>query len=97
MMLSCTSDVPPQMVVARPAELATLAGQFLRAHRGVGPERGQVTGLGSPALHLQGRKDGGSHRRCGSRVGLLYRMLTCWIPVVIGWPVMRWLTNNEMV
>jgi glycosyltransferase 2 family protein len=28
---------------------------------------------------------------------LLYRVLTCWIPVVIGWPMMRWLTNNEMV
>ena len=28
---------------------------------------------------------------------LLYRVLTCWLPVVIGWPVMRWLTNNEMV
>jgi glycosyltransferase 2 family protein len=28
---------------------------------------------------------------------LLYRVLTCWIPVVIGWPMMRWPTNNEMV
>ncbi|MGB9307452.1 MAG: lysylphosphatidylglycerol synthase transmembrane domain-containing protein [Mycobacterium sp.] len=28
---------------------------------------------------------------------LLYRVLTCWLPVFIGWPVMRWLTNNEMV
>jgi hypothetical protein len=37
----------------------------------------------------------------GAAVGvpwvLLYRVLTCWIPVVIGWPMMRWLTNNEMV
>jgi hypothetical protein len=24
-------------------------------------------------------------------------VLTCWIPVVIGWPMIRWLTNNEMV
>jgi glycosyltransferase 2 family protein len=28
---------------------------------------------------------------------LLYRVLTCWLPVFVGWPVMRWLTNNEMV
>ena len=28
---------------------------------------------------------------------LLYRVLTCWLPVFIGWPVMRWLTDNEMV
>lgn len=28
---------------------------------------------------------------------LLYRVLTCWLPVFIGWPVMRWLTRNEMI
>jgi glycosyltransferase 2 family protein len=28
---------------------------------------------------------------------LLYRVLTCWLPVVIGWPVMRWLSNNDMI
>ncbi len=28
---------------------------------------------------------------------LLYRILTCWLPVFVGWPVMRWLTKNEMV
>ncbi|HZE15251.1 MAG TPA: lysylphosphatidylglycerol synthase transmembrane domain-containing protein, partial [Mycobacterium sp.] len=28
---------------------------------------------------------------------LLYRMLTCWLPVFIGWPVMHWLTDNEMI
>ena len=28
---------------------------------------------------------------------LLYRVLTCWIPVFVGWPVMRWLTRNEMI
>ena len=28
---------------------------------------------------------------------LLYRVLTCWLPVFIGWPVMRWLTANEMI
>ncbi|MGE2813880.1 lysylphosphatidylglycerol synthase transmembrane domain-containing protein [Mycobacterium heidelbergense] len=28
---------------------------------------------------------------------LLYRVLTCWLPVFVGWPVMRWLTANEMV
>jgi glycosyltransferase 2 family protein len=28
---------------------------------------------------------------------LLYRVLTCWLPVFIGWPVMRWLADNEMV
>ncbi len=28
---------------------------------------------------------------------LLYRVLTCWIPVFVGWPVMRWLTEKEMV
>jgi uncharacterized protein (TIRG00374 family) len=28
---------------------------------------------------------------------LLYRVITCWLPVFIGWPVMRWLTRNDMV
>jgi glycosyltransferase 2 family protein len=28
---------------------------------------------------------------------LLYRVLTCWLPVFIGWPIMRWLTKNEMI
>jgi uncharacterized membrane protein YbhN (UPF0104 family) len=28
---------------------------------------------------------------------LLYRVLTCWLPVFIGWPVMHWLTRNDMV
>ncbi|ORV81856.1 hypothetical protein AWC11_25295 [Mycobacterium interjectum] len=28
---------------------------------------------------------------------LLYRVLTCWLPVFVGWPVMRWLTANEMI
>jgi glycosyltransferase 2 family protein len=28
---------------------------------------------------------------------LLYRVLTCWLPVSIGWPVMRWLTANDMI
>jgi len=28
---------------------------------------------------------------------LLYRVLTCWLPVFIGWPVMQWLTRNDMV
>lgn len=28
---------------------------------------------------------------------LLYRVLTCWIPVFAGWPVMRWLAQNDMI
>jgi glycosyltransferase 2 family protein len=28
---------------------------------------------------------------------LLYRILTCWLPVFIGWPIMRWLTDKEMI
>ncbi|BCZ20922.1 integral membrane protein [Mycobacterium senriense] len=28
---------------------------------------------------------------------LLYRVLTCWLPVFVGWPVMRWLTTHDMV
>jgi glycosyltransferase 2 family protein len=28
---------------------------------------------------------------------LLYRILTCWLPVFIGWPIMRLLTRNEMI
>ena len=28
---------------------------------------------------------------------LLYRVLTCWLPVFVGWPIMRWLTRNEMI
>jgi glycosyltransferase 2 family protein len=28
---------------------------------------------------------------------LLYRVLTCWIPVFVGWPVMRWLTDKDLI
>ncbi|TRW81832.1 flippase-like domain-containing protein [Mycolicibacterium sp. 018/SC-01/001] len=28
---------------------------------------------------------------------LLYRILTCWLPVFIGWPIMRWLTRRAMI
>jgi hypothetical protein len=28
---------------------------------------------------------------------LFYRVLTCWLPVFVGWPVMRWLTDKDMV
>jgi glycosyltransferase 2 family protein len=28
---------------------------------------------------------------------LLYRVLTCWLPVFIGWPIMRWLTDKDML
>jgi uncharacterized protein (TIRG00374 family) len=28
---------------------------------------------------------------------LLYRVLTCWLPVFIGWPIMRWLTAKDMI
>ncbi|MGZ4583163.1 MAG: flippase-like domain-containing protein [Mycobacterium sp.] len=28
---------------------------------------------------------------------LLYRVITCWVPVSIGWPVMRWMTEKDMI
>ncbi|MDT5094894.1 MAG: glycosyltransferase 2 family protein [Mycobacterium sp.] len=28
---------------------------------------------------------------------LLYRVLTCWLPVVVGWRVMRWATERELI
>jgi uncharacterized membrane protein YbhN (UPF0104 family) len=28
---------------------------------------------------------------------LLYRVLTTWLPVFIGWPILRWLTRKEMI
>lgn len=28
---------------------------------------------------------------------LLYRVLTCWLPVFCGWPIMRWLTKKDMI
>ncbi len=28
---------------------------------------------------------------------LLYRVLTCWLPVFCGWPIMRWLTANNLI
>ncbi|WP_326548349.1 lysylphosphatidylglycerol synthase transmembrane domain-containing protein [Mycolicibacterium sp. ND9-15] len=28
---------------------------------------------------------------------LLYRILTCWLPVLVGWAVMRWLTANDLI
>lgn len=28
---------------------------------------------------------------------LLYRVLTVWLPVFVGWPIMRWLTDRDMI
>jgi len=28
---------------------------------------------------------------------LLYRVLTVWLPVFVGWPIMRWLTEKDMI
>ena len=28
---------------------------------------------------------------------LLYRVLTCWLPVFVGWFLMRWLTEKQMI
>ena len=28
---------------------------------------------------------------------LLYRVLTVWLPVFVGWPIMRWLTDKDMI
>ncbi|MCH9642725.1 MAG: flippase-like domain-containing protein [Actinomycetia bacterium] len=28
---------------------------------------------------------------------LLYRILTCWLPVFLGWPIMRWLARSDMI
>lgn len=28
---------------------------------------------------------------------LLYRVLTCWLPVFLGWPTLRWLTKKDMI
>ncbi|MGB3770282.1 MAG: lysylphosphatidylglycerol synthase transmembrane domain-containing protein [Rhodococcus sp. (in: high G+C Gram-positive bacteria)] len=28
---------------------------------------------------------------------LLYRVLTCWIPVFLGWPIMRWMSRKNMI
>ena len=28
---------------------------------------------------------------------LLYRVLTVWLPVFVGWPIMRWLTARDMI
>ncbi|KWX67345.1 lysylphosphatidylglycerol synthase transmembrane domain-containing protein [Mycobacterium sp. NAZ190054] len=28
---------------------------------------------------------------------LLYRIQTCWLPVFLGWPIMRWLTRKDMI
>jgi len=28
---------------------------------------------------------------------LLYRVITCWVPVLVGWPVMRWMTEKDMI
>ncbi len=28
---------------------------------------------------------------------LLYRVLTCWLPVFVGWQVMRWMTKNALI
>ena len=45
------------------------------------------------------RRPGGV--RCARAIGvpsvLLYRVLTCWLPVFVGWPIMRWLTAKDMI
>jgi len=28
---------------------------------------------------------------------LLYRVLTCWLPVFVGWPIMRWMTDKQLI
>lgn len=28
---------------------------------------------------------------------LLYRVLTCWLPVFVGWPIIRWLASRDMI
>lgn len=28
---------------------------------------------------------------------LLYRILTCWLPVFMGWPIMRWLGSKDLI
>ncbi|GGK54026.1 lysylphosphatidylglycerol synthase transmembrane domain-containing protein [Nocardia camponoti] len=28
---------------------------------------------------------------------LLYRVLTCWIPVLLGWPVLKWMSDKDMI
>ncbi|MBJ8347539.1 lysylphosphatidylglycerol synthase transmembrane domain-containing protein [Antrihabitans sp. YC2-6] len=28
---------------------------------------------------------------------LMYRVLTCWLPVFIGWPTLRWMTSRDMI
>ena len=28
---------------------------------------------------------------------LLYRVLTTWLPVFVGWQVMRWMTKNDLI
>lgn len=28
---------------------------------------------------------------------LLYRVLTCWLPVFCGWPIMRWMAKKDMI
>ena len=33
----------------------------------------------------------------GGPAVLLYRVLTCWLPVFAGWPIMRWLTDRDMI
>ena len=38
----------------------------------------------------------GSGRGRGS-LGTAYRILTTWLPVFIGWLIMRWLTAKDMI
>ena len=28
---------------------------------------------------------------------LLYRVITCWLPLFVGWLAMKWLTKKEMI
>ncbi|MFC4605920.1 lysylphosphatidylglycerol synthase domain-containing protein [Rhodococcus kronopolitis] len=28
---------------------------------------------------------------------LLYRVLTCWLPVFVGWPILNWLQRNDLI
>ncbi|WP_280489328.1 adenylyl-sulfate kinase, partial [Nocardia carnea] len=67
-----------------------------RARAAGGPPPGGGGG-GGPAALIGGLAAFGLPAEVAVPSVLLYRVLTCWIPVFCGWQVMRWMTDKNMI
>ncbi len=54
-------------------------------------------GRGCPAALIGGLAAFGLPADIAVPAVLLYRVLTCWLPVFCGWLTMRWMTAKDMI